>query len=422
MTTTVVARPDAAPAPQAPPRHQQPDQQPERSEQRPDQQAERRRRGRHRRRRVEIQPPRPLRPHATGRLVALLPAHDEEVGLPPALRSLAGQTRPPDRVVVIADNCTDRTEEVARELGAEVLTTVGNRHKKAGGLNQALDLLLPTLDDTDLVLVMDADSLLESRFLEVARATLDGSRPLSRRHRKELGGVGGTFQGGPGGGLVGLFQRNEYARYARDVRRLQGKALVLTGTASVFPVRVLREVRAARLAGVLPDRSGAGGVYDTHVLTEDNELSLALMHLGYGIAAPAGCTLETEVMTTWRALAQQRARWKRGALENIVDYGLTRITAPYWGRQAMSALGVLATVLYLATLVWGVVAGITLHPFWLAASLVFALERVVTVRSRGWRQQLLAAPLVVEMVYDVFLQLVQAQAMAQSALRRERRW
>ena len=82
----------------------------------------------------------------------------------------------------------------------------------------------------------------------------------------------------------------------------------------------------------------------------------------------------------------------------------------------------LATFLYLASLVWGLLAGLTLHPFWIAASGIFVLERVVTVRSRGWRQMLLAAPLVVEMAYDVFLQLVQAQALAQSLLRHERRW
>jgi biofilm PGA synthesis N-glycosyltransferase PgaC len=173
---------------------------------------------------------------------------------------------------------------------------------------------------------------------------------------------------------------------------------------------------------VLPDKSGAGAVYDIRVLTEDNELTLALMHLGYGIVAPPECTLETEVMTSWSDLAKQRVRWKRGAVENVVDYGLTRVTAPYWGRQVLSALGVLATFLYLASIVWGLVSGLTLHPFWLAASLIFVLERVVTVRRRGWQQMLLAAPLVIEMVYDVFLQLVQAQALAQSLLRLERRW
>jgi poly-beta-1,6-N-acetyl-D-glucosamine synthase len=353
-------------------------------------------------------------PACRPRLVALLPAHNEEAGLPAALESLWGQSTPPDQVIVVADNCTDDTEQVARRHGAEVFVTVDNPHKKAGALNQVLGAVLPTLRPDDLVLVMDADSLLHSTFLQTARDHLGSG--------SDLGGVGGTFEGGPGGGLLGTFQRNEYARYARDVRRLKGKALVLTGTASVFPVRVLQHVQQARRDGLLPDRSAALQVYDVHVLTEDNELSLALMHLGYRILAPRGCTLETEVMTTWGDLARQRLRWKRGAIENICDYGLTRVTAPYWGRQVMGALGVLATVLYVGSLVFGLIVGITLQPFWLAASLVFIAERVVTVHTRGWKQMLLAAPLVIEMAYDVFLQFVQAWAFLQAALRSERRW
>lgn len=352
-----------------------------------------------------------------------MPAHNEEANLPEALASLAGQTEPPAEIVVVADNCTDRTEQIAAELGATVFRTQANAHKKAGGLNQALDALLPGMRPEDLILVMDADSLLYPTFLEGARRALE-EPPGSRTHRggPVLGGVGGTFLGGAGGGLLGTFQRNEYARYARDVRRLHGRALVLTGTASVFTVQVLREVAAARRAGTLPDQSGAGNVYDVHVLTEDNELSLALMHLGYGILAPRECTLVTEVMVTWGDLARQRSRWKRGALENIVDYGLTRVTLSYWGRQVLSAVGLLATTLYVASLLWGLATGIHLHPFWLAASLVFCLERIVTVRQRGWRQMLLAAPLVIEMFYDLFLQFVQAQAFMNALLRRERKW
>ncbi len=357
-----------------------------------------------------------------GRLVALLPAHDEETCLPLALDSLDRQSRPPDRVVVVADNCTDATEQVAAEHGVEVFRTVDNRQKKAGALNQALRHLLPDLDADDLVLVMDADSLLLPSFLEGARDHLDRTYRAGPASRRPLGGVGGTFSGGPGGGLLGTFQRNEFARYARDVRRRRGKALVLTGTASVFPVHVLHEVARARRDGRVPDKSGRGEVYDVHVLTEDNELSLALMHLGYSILAPAECTLETEVMTTWPDLVRQRLRWKRGALENIADYGLTRVTAPYWGRQLLSALGVLATVLYLGSIAYSVLTGFNLHPFWIAASGIFILERVVTVRERGWRQVLLAAPLVVEMVYDVVLQAVQALAFTQALLRLERRW
>ncbi|MDX3003949.1 glycosyltransferase [Kribbella solani] len=64
-------------------------------------------------------------------VVALVPAHNEEAALPAALDSLWQQTRRPDRVIVIADNCTDRTVDVARAAGAEVFETVANTHKKA---------------------------------------------------------------------------------------------------------------------------------------------------------------------------------------------------------------------------------------------------------------------------------------------------
>lgn len=352
--------------------------------------------------------------HRGHAVVALLPAHNEEQRLPAALASLRAQSTAPDRVIVVEDNSTDGTAEVARDAGVEVLVTVDNTDKKAGALNQALERLLPDLADDDLILVMDADSVLDPDFLATARRYL--------AQRPGLGGVGGTFRGGDGGGLLGTFQRNEYARYARDVRRLKGKALVLTGTASVFPVHVLREVQQARRDGRLPDNTGEAAIYDTGVLTEDNELSLALMHLGYQILAPAGCTLETEVMTTWGALARQRGRWKRGALENLLDYGLTRITAPYWGRQVMGFLGVVATTLYLASIAWGLVYGMRLHLFWICVAVVFALERVITVRRRGWRQMLLAAPLVIEMGYDVFLQGVQARAFAHALVNKKKEW
>ena len=54
-----------------------------------------------------------LPPGAPVRCTVLIPAHNEEAVLALTLESLAGQTRPPDRVVVLADNCTDATVEVA---------------------------------------------------------------------------------------------------------------------------------------------------------------------------------------------------------------------------------------------------------------------------------------------------------------------
>lgn len=348
-------------------------------------------------------------------ITVLIPAHNEAAGIREALKSLTSQTRRPDRVIVVADNCTDATAEIASSEGAEVLRTEGNADKKAGALNFALSGLLPDAAPEDMILIQDADSQLSHDFIERAVAHL--------QRDSRLGAVGGVFRGGHGGGFVGHLQRNEYARYARDVKRLKGKCLVVTGTAALFRTRTLRDVIAARLDGSLPPGNGRGGVYDTSVLTEDNELSFALLTLRYRIKSPADCTLVTEVMPTWRELWAQRLRWKRGAVENCVQYGWTRVTRPYWGRQVLAMVGVLVTLAYFGTVAFalGTGAGLAIQPFWLAVTGVFVIERVVTVRLRGWKYMLAAATMY-ELVIDLFLQVVHAKAYVDSAFNTKKAW
>ncbi|HEY2298567.1 MAG TPA: glycosyltransferase family 2 protein [Jatrophihabitans sp.] len=363
-------------------------------------------------------------PPGRGRLIVMLPAHNEQAGIDHAIDSLAGQTRRPDLVVVVPDNCTDRTAELAAAHdGVVVAPSRNNEHKKAGALNQILARMLPLLEADDAIMVMDADSALDHEFLGAALTKL--GKP-ARGDTTVIGGVGGTFRGGEGGGFVGMLQRNEYARYARDVRRRKGKVLVLTGTAAIFRVDVLRKVIEARANGTLPGgaAAGIGQVYDTNVLTEDNELTLALLHLGYGILSPKECLLETEIMTSWKSLWDQRLRWKRGALENLIDYGLTRVTWRYWGRQVLTHVGVLVTAIYLLSVAYSLLfAGtVHLHPVWTLVTLVFTAERVVSVRERGRLQMLFASLLVVEMAFDFFLQATQAKALWDTLRHSEKNW
>ncbi|OIH83759.1 glycosyl transferase [Arthrobacter sp. UCD-GKA] len=350
-----------------------------------------------------------------GTVTVLVPAHNEAGAIIETLHSLGQQTRRPDRVIVIADNCTDATEQLALAQGAEVIRTHGNTDKKAGALNFALGSLLESADGDELVLVQDADSQLAGDFIENAVRHLGAD--------STLGAVGGVFSGGPGGGFVGHLQRNEYARYARDVKRLHGRCLVVTGTAALFRVRTLRGVSVARTRGALPAGNGRGGVYDTSVLTEDNELSFALLTLGHTILSPADCTLVTEVMPTWHELWAQRLRWKRGAVENCVQYGWTKVTRPYWGRQFLSMLGVLVTLAYAGAIAYAVGsgAGLHIHAIWMAVTAVFVLERVVTLRPRGWKYMLLAATMY-EMVIDLFLQAAHAKAFADALFNTKKVW
>jgi cellulose synthase/poly-beta-1,6-N-acetylglucosamine synthase-like glycosyltransferase len=350
-----------------------------------------------------------------GRLIILVPAHNESATIAESVRALREQHLRPEKVIVVADNCTDNTSVLAARAGAEVFHTLRNTHKKAGALNQVLAKLLPQLAVNDMVMVVDADSALDPDFLTFAVGKLAAD--------EWMGAVGGVFRGSEGGGFVGHLQRNEYARYARDVARLNGKCLVVTGTAALFRAGTLQAVSAARLAGTIPRGDGHGGVYDTSVLTEDNELTFALRHLGYKVLSPKECTLVTEIMPTWQQLFSQRHRWKRGAWENCVQYGLTRITWRYWCRQIVTLLGVIITFLYLGSIIWSlaVTGGLNIRPVWMAVTAIFVVERVVTVRLRGWKQMLLAATMY-EIVLDMFLQLVHAKAYADSLLGRERKW
>ena len=217
-----------------------------------------------------------LAPGTRLRCCVLVPAHDEEAVLAATLASLAGQTRPPERVVVIADNCSDATVEIARSGGVEVVETVGNTEKKAGALNQQLARLLPDLGVDDVVMVMDADSTISPEFLATALGLLEDDPGLMA--------VGGLFYGEDGGGVIGQLQRNEFGRYQRVVARKLNRVFVLTGTASVIRGYALNAVAQAR-GTLIPGPPGK--VYDTLALTEDNELTSGPEVLGRAHDLPA---------------------------------------------------------------------------------------------------------------------------------------
>lgn len=346
-------------------------------------------------------------------VTVLIPAHNEESSLPATLASLMEQSTPPNRIVVVADNCTDRTVQVAKSHRVDVFETVGNTHKKGGALNQALQDLLPTLGDNDTVMVMDADSQIGDDFLTAAIRRFTDDRALMA--------VGGVFEGESGHGLLGQFQRNEYIRYQREIRRRRGRVFVLTGTASVFRASALRAVAAAR-GREIPGREG--DVYDTFSLTEDNELTIALKSLGALTISPIECTVVTELMPSWRMLWAQRLRWQRGALENLGEYGLTPQTLRYWAQQISIGYGVVALFAYFALILLMLLAMDTWvwFPFWLGIGVAFALERVVTAWRGGWRARVVAALVFPELVYDCFLNLAFLRGVFEITFARRATW
>ena len=332
---------------------------------------------------------------------AIIPAHNEADGIDATIASLRAQTVPPTRILVAADNCTDDTATIAKSLGCDVWETIDNTGRKAGALNQALNLI-----DTDLVLVMDADTQLVPRFAEVA---------LDRLHIPVVGAVGAVFQGDPSGPLE-MCQSLEWQRYGRELTRT-GRVWVLSGTAAMIRTEALEQVRAARIDGQLP----GAGIYKADAATEDMELSIALKSLGWRLESPLECVSTTEIMPTVPTLWRQRLRWYGGALECLAAYGLTRTTWRYWGQQIMLGIGTLSMALLILLTVTDAALGMVgWSPFWSAIGAIFWAERIATVK--GARARLFAALLIPELLYALTLQACWLVALTRHALGRRIVW
>ena len=91
-----------------------------------------------------------------GRIAVLIPAHNEGAGLQATLDDVKPQLGPGDRLVVVADNCSDDTASVATERGAEVavrndLTRIGKGYALDWGIKYL------ATEPPDIVIVIDAD-------------------------------------------------------------------------------------------------------------------------------------------------------------------------------------------------------------------------------------------------------------------------
>lgn len=359
--------------------------------------------------RVPAAPFPPVRPAGPGPLPpvsVLIPAHNEATTIAQTIRSLRAQTLPPASIIVVCDNCADDTAAIARREGVRVITTVGNTGRKAGAVNQALEIVLADRTRDFFVMVMDADTELSPVWLETAARELAGNPRAA---------VGGTYLGSRAGydpgagfpnrvyqGLVRHLQFNEFVRSSRlQGRKHHTSVWCLSGTGTMARASMLREIAAER-GRALPGRHG--DVYDSRSATEDFELTLACRFLGYQCVIPKGCDSRTEVMPTMGAWFKQRLRWQFGTLESLVDYGFNRHTWGWngWTRQALFHLRFLTQFA-----LWFVLAralatsGATFPPFIVACLVVVYAERLVSVWDAGWGGRLLAALLLPEFLYGV---------------------
>lgn len=122
--------------------------------------------------------PAPMPKVVRPRLAVLVPAHNESQGIRGTLDSVLPQLKQGDRLVVIADNCSDDTAQVAAGSGAEVV----ERHDASRrGKGYALDFGVRHLerDPPQQVVIVDADCEVTAGAIDrIARMSASTGRPV----------------------------------------------------------------------------------------------------------------------------------------------------------------------------------------------------------------------------------------------------
>jgi cellulose synthase/poly-beta-1,6-N-acetylglucosamine synthase-like glycosyltransferase len=309
------------------------------------------------------------RHHKAGRLIAVvIPGHNEAEYIARTLEGVLGQSRRPDSVTVMCDNCTDNTAEVAaRFAGVTVMHSVANTHRKSGALNQALDSITADMDGDDLVVCMDADTIIDVDLLRNAERHMEDDGRLAAVSSNHLISDFDTHH------YITLMQAMEYERDRRFVGRRKGRYGCMTGMAAMYRVAALRDVRAVH-----------GTFYNEDNWTEDWYLTMALKHLRqWRMIRPQDCLAATVPVPTISLLITQRVRWARGYLQTLRQFGVTRWTLLPWIKQLGLLWSVTARVLifWLLWLSRGHLTAMWMTPVFI----LFIADAVNTSHKAGWR-------------------------------------
>lgn len=111
----------------------------------------------------------PLIINKNHKFMAIIPAHNEEAVVANLVESLKHQDYPKELydIYVIADNCTDKTAEVARKAGAIVYERFDETKKTKGfALNWFLGQKIEEDADYDAFCIFDADNIVDVNFLK----------------------------------------------------------------------------------------------------------------------------------------------------------------------------------------------------------------------------------------------------------------
>ncbi len=236
------------------------------------------------------------------RFAAVICARNEEKTLENCIRTLLAQDYPGGiRVFVAADNCTDKTAEIARHAGAIVyerndLTKIGKGY--------ALNFIFKHIEKDypnafDAFFIFDADNLVDEHYTAEMNKMLNAGYDVATCFRNSKNYDDSWISAGSG-----LWYVRE-SRYLNESRYLLGSGCAVSGTGFMVSSEYLKKI----------------GGWNYFLLIEDIEFTVCCAVAGEHIGYCKNAVIYDEQPATMKASWKQRLRWSKGYLQLIQAHG-----------------------------------------------------------------------------------------------------
>lgn len=305
----------------------------------------------------------------------VIPAHNEALVLEPVLRRLRELDYPQMKVevVVVADNCTDATAEIARNCGVRVIERVSSTERGKGhALAYAFEIL--RTEAFDAYVVLDADTFVEPDLLAVFNSYLGRGHRVIQAHYDVL-----NPWDSPRTAL--MYVALSIFNYVRPLgRRALGLSTGLKGNGMCFANQVIDQYP-----------------WNAYSLAEDIEYTTTLLRHGEHIIFAPEARVSAQMPIARSQATSQRVRWEAGRLQlarrdgfRLLGQGLLKPNAQLfdWGMDllipplaalTMAVMG--GTVVTAAAAVWSLTPKLVLLA-WAWIGLVVALVLFVGIAMR----------------------------------------
>ena len=234
------------------------------------------------------------------RFMAIIPAHNEESVVGNLVESLTKQNYPKELldIYVIADNCTDKTAEIAKKAGAIVYERFDEKNKTKGhALKWFLNKKIEEDAPYDAFCVFDADNIVHEDFIKNMNKKLCQGEDVVQGYRDIKNPTDSWISAGY---AIFYWTMNRFYHLARYNL---GLSPLINGTGFMVKFDVVKPTG-----------------WDTQTLTEDIEFSLKRIIAGKKLGWATDAIVYDEQPVGFKQSWSQRSRWTVGHIQCIQNY------------------------------------------------------------------------------------------------------